>query len=276
MILAMKYGVMERFRMHDTKTMYGLDLDRIGLLHQAKALGFDGVELGIGLDYREDPLWTGVDDTRQSIKEEAKRTSLEVPSICLHLLNYDEHSPASLVAEHRAVAKKIIVHTLEASSKIGVSVILVPFFGTAKLSSSEKIRHLVDEMKSLAVTAEEKKVYLALETSLYASDLMRVIEKIGSPYVKVYYDTGNSTVAGYDLVKEIELLKNSIVQVHVKDSPSGTLGEGSIDFNEVIKALNDISYGGYLMLETPSRGDSVKEARKNLDYLKEITEKYSL
>lgn len=268
----MKYGVMEGFRMHNSQTRYGLDYDRIALLRQAKELGFDGVELGIGLDYLEDPLWTGVDDTRRSIREEAKRIGVEVPSICLHLLNYDEHSPASLVAEHRATAKKILLNTLEASSQIGASVILVPFFGTAKLNSSEKIRHLIDEMKTLGVIAEEKQIYLALETSLYASDMMSIIETIGSPYIQVYYDTGNSAGAGYDLVKEIEVLNHKIVQVHVKDSPYGTLGEGNIDFNKSIKALKDAGYEGYLMLETPSRDDPVKEATKNLEYLKRILE----
>ena len=268
----MKYGIMESFRMHNSQTEYGLrsDGDRASLLSKAGELGFQGIEFGIGLDYKENPLWTGDGNVRQAMKEAAQTTGVEAASICLHLLNYVENSPASSEAEHRKTADEIIRKTIEACAHIGASVILVPFFGTAILKSEEQIQQLISEMKKLSPFAEEKGVCLALETSLDAADMVRIVEAVDSDCVQVYFDTGNTAGIGYDIVQEIERLGEYIVQTHIKDSPSGTLGAGRIDFKSAIGAFERVGFDGYLMLETPAIDDSVAEAIKNLDYIRQI------
>jgi len=270
----MKYGVMEGFRMHSSQTEYGLNPegDRTSLFPKAKELGFHGVELGIGLDYREDPLWTGQGGARQAIKLEARRTGVGAASMCLHLLNYDEHRPASGNAEHREAGRGIILKALEACGAIGASVMLIPFFGTAALKSEKQTRRLIDEMRALSPVAEERGVCLALETSLEAPRLVRVIESIGSDHVKAYFDTGNTASKGYDVAREITALGGLIAQVHVKDHPSRTLGEGDIDFAGAIAALEETGFDGYLVLETPSLDDSVGSASGNLAYLRRVVE----
>jgi sugar phosphate isomerase/epimerase len=271
----MKYGIMESFRMHNTQVEYGLasDGDRVSLFAKARELGFQGIEFGIGLDYRQDPLWTGDGDLRQAMREAVGATGVEAASICLHLLNYKEHSPASDEAEHREAAGEIIRNTIEACACIGASVILAPFFGTATLKSGEQIQRVVTEMKRLSPIAEDKNVCLALETSLNAADMVRVVEAIGSDYVQVYFDTGNAAGIGYDIVQEIEVLGRHIAQTHIKDSPStAMLGEGDIDFEAAIGALKEIGFKGYLMLETPSAANSIAAAVKNLGYIKRVVE----
>jgi len=278
----MKYGIMEGFRMHNTQFEYGLtpSSDRVSLFSKAGKLGFQGIEFGIGVDYREDPLWTGDGNMRQEMKDAAKRantrfapTGVEAASVCLHLLNYREHSPASGEAEHREAADEIITNTIEACAHIGASVILVPFFGTATLKSEEQIQRLIGEMKRLSLIAEHKGVCLALETSLNAADMVRIVEAIGSDCVQVYFDTGNATGMGYDIVQEIEGLGRYIAQTHIKDSPSTEmLGEGSIDFEAAIGALKRVDFRGYLMLETPSTDDPVAAGVKNLAYIKRVVE----
>ena len=270
----MKYGVMEGFRMHHSQMEYGLrhEGDQTRLFPKAKELGFHGVELGIGLDYREDPLWTGDGYIRQAIKEEARLTGVEAASICLHLLNYDENSPASINAEHRETGREIIQNAVEACADIGASVILVPFFGTATLKTQEQTRLLIDEIIELSPTAEDRGVCLALETSMEAPELVQVVESIGSECVQVYFDIGNTASMGYDVVQEITTLGELIVQVHVKDHPSRILGEGEIDFGGVIAALEKTGFDGYLVLETPSLDDSVGSASNNLAYLRRVVE----
>ena len=72
----MKYGIMRSFMTHHSKTGYGLSSngDKVSLFSKAGELEFQGVEFGIDLDYREDPLWTGNGDLRQSMKEAAQAT----------------------------------------------------------------------------------------------------------------------------------------------------------------------------------------------------------
>jgi sugar phosphate isomerase/epimerase len=271
----MKYGIMESFRMHHTQMEYGLTAngDRVSLFSKAADLGFHGIELGIGLDYREDPLWTGEGDTRQKIKESVQKTEVQAASICLHLLNYAENSPASREAAHRETAREIIIKTAEACGQIGISVILVPFFGTAALKSEEQVQLLISEMGHLAPVAADNEVCLGLETALKAPDMVRIVESVSSDYVQVYFDTGNTAGIGYDVVEEIKGLDRYIVQTHIKDDPSTRmLGEGKIDFKEAIKAFKVIGFDGYLMLETPSTENSTSAAVKNLNYIQSIIE----
>ena len=48
----------------------------------------------------------------------------------------------------------------------------------------------------------------------------RIMERAGSPAVKVYYDVGNSSAGGFDVVKEIRWLgAQRICQMHLKDNP---------------------------------------------------------
>jgi len=271
----MKYGIMENFMMHHSQTEYGLSSngDRVSLFSQAGELGFHGIEFGIDLDYREDPLWTGKGELRQAMKEAAQATGVEAASICLHLLNHVENSPSSSKAEHREVADEIIRKTIEACAHIGVSVILAPFFGTALLKTEEQIQHLISEMKKLAPIAENKGVCLGLETSLNAPDMVRIVESIGSDCVQVYFDTGNTAGVGFDIVQEIEELGERIVQTHIKDNPSGTLGAGNIDFEAALGAFKKLGFGGYLMLETPSTDDSAAGAAGNLNYIRDVVGK---
>lgn len=102
--------------MHDTQKEYGLasNGDRKQLLKRAKELGFQGIELGIGKNFIEDPLWTGEGATRQAISKEAQHVGIGVASICLHLLNHEEYSPASVRKDHRELSRKIIKNTIEA------------------------------------------------------------------------------------------------------------------------------------------------------------------
>ncbi len=262
--------------MHRSQIEYGLtpDDDRVSLFSKARNLGFQGIEFGVGLDYREDPLWTGEGDLHQTMRTAAERTGVEPVSICLHLLNYREHSPASDEVKHRKVADGIIRKSVEACAGIGASVILVPFFGTAVLKSEEQVRRMTQAMERLSPLAEENNVCLALETSLKAVDVVRVIEDIGSSYVQAYFDTGNTVSMKYDLVQEIEGLGEHIVQVHVKDNPSiSMLGEGRVDFEVVIDTLQRVGFDGYLMLETPATDRPVAAAARNLNYLTQVVEK---
>ncbi len=91
------------------------------------------------------------------------------------------------------------------------------------------------------------------------------------PSVLVYYDVGNSTEAGFDPVKEIRWLgKDRICQFHLKDNPH-YLGDGSIQFGPIMRAIRDIQFSGYANLETDSPSRQLEaDLRKNLDYIRKV------
>jgi L-ribulose-5-phosphate 3-epimerase len=268
----MKYALMESFQMHHSDTQYGVVCsNRIELFRKAKELGFDGIEFGLNRDYAQDPLWTGEGVLREAMREASAETGVEARSLCLHLFNYREFSPASEDPAHRRTARQILEQAMAACHAIGASVILVPFFGTATLETRERIEHLAHEMRSCASTAESLGICLGLETSLDASATLAILAQIESNAVQVYFDTGNAAGLNYEVVQEIQDLQGQIAQAHVKDHPTTpVLGSGGIDFQRVIQALCQIGFQDYLVLELPTSDDATMQA--NLSYLKRLVE----
>jgi sugar phosphate isomerase/epimerase len=92
--------------------------------------------------------------------------------------------------------------------------------------------------------------------------------------VLVYYDVGNSFKAGFDPVEEIRWLgKDRICQFHFKDNPS-LLGEGTIRFQPIVQAVEDIGFAGFANLETAvPQKDLAEGMRKNLSYIRSLIAK---
>jgi sugar phosphate isomerase/epimerase len=83
---------------------------------------------------------------------------------------------------------------------------------------------------------------------LSAEDNLKILERVGSPALKVYYDVGNSTDKGRDVLKEIPLLGKEICEFHFKDA-NHMLGQGRIDFKKVREAIDKIDYSGWIQIE---------------------------
>ena len=97
-----------------------------------------------------------------------------------------------------------------------------------------------DALGEMAPEAEKAGVILAIEDTISAEDNVRIMDRAKSKNVSVYYDTGNSALAGFDVVKEIRWLgKDRICQFHLKDNPH-YLGEGTHFF-----PAGDRSHSGY-------------------------------
>lgn len=233
---------------------------------EAKRLGFDGVEICIGGNYQEHRLWSasGVAEIQKLIAD----ADIEAPALSpggftsLTFAHPDE--------SNREEGKAMLKHLIETCPKIGADVILVPFFGDGSIKPEDITAPIfIDGIKEVAEVAEKYEVYLALESTLNAADHLRILEQVKSPYVKVYYDTGNATGFGYNAPEEIKQLGGEIIQIHMKDT-GGNLGEGDVDFPAVSAAIREIKYDRYLVLETPSGDDASAAAAKNLAFTKEM------
>jgi len=240
-----------------------LRLPFVGTFAKAKELGFDGVEVCIGTNYREHMLWSeaGVDEIRKL----ADDVDIEVPAL----------SPGGFTAytfmhpddETRAEGIAMLQHLAAVCPKLGAKVILVPFFGNGKIEKDHiTAPRFLSGLKAAAETAEKYGVYLAIESTLSAEEHLQIIEGVGSPAVGVYYDMGNATSLGYDSPTEIRQLGKAIVQMHIKDTGGNHAGEGNVDFPAVIAATREIGYDGWLVLETPAKDDPIASAKQNLNF----------
>jgi sugar phosphate isomerase/epimerase len=154
---------------------------------------------------------------------------------------------------------------------LGVNVVLLAFFGEGDLRNDKKGTDIVVErLKRVAPKAEKAGVFLAIESWLSAEQHIDIIDRVGSPAVKVYYDVGNSHKAGYDIYKEIRQLGKHICEFHAKDYDD-LYGKGSIDFEEVRRAMDDIGYRGWIVMEGVKMPLGVEEScRYDAQYLRGI------
>ena len=235
---------------------------------KAKELGFDGVELCLGGDYKEHPLFSdeGIDQLLKLSEESGVAVSSFSPGAftAVSYLNPDD--------EKRGEGIRKLNHLSSVAPKFGVGVILVPFFGGGAIPADRVTDpRLIDGVKETAEVAGQNGVKLALETTLNAEQHIALIDAAGGESVGVYYDMGNATSAGYDSPSEIQRLGSRYIgQIHMKDTGGNHLGEGNVDFDAVGSAIKEIGYDSWLVLETPVREDADESNRKNLDFTRRL------
>ena len=156
---------------------------------------------------------------------------------------------------------------------ISPHIVLLAFFGKADINGKpDRIKIVIEKLKRLAPMAEKHGFILGLETLLNEADHRHILESVGSPAVKVYYDTANSARMGYDIYSEIKSLgTENICEIHIKENRT-FIGRGPIDFNEVRLLLKKMKYQGWLIIEgsTPKGTDREEGGAKNAVYAREL------
>ena len=119
-------------------------------------------------------------------------------------------------------------------------------------------------VRELLPLAAEKGVVLALENVgsrmwMKPDDHHALVKSFNSPWVKFYFDMGNSINVG-DPCEWIDEFGADIVRVHLKDDvydanrPWGQrmvpIGEGVLDFRRIRESLDRINYNGWVTVES--------------------------
>lgn len=248
-------------------TDWNLKLDaKTEAIPLAARLGFDGVQVSCGRHLVNDKLPLDDPQVIAAYKRIAAENRIPIDGTCVDRLH--DNGLKSDPSAVRWLADAIrITHALD------TRVLLVPFFGKWALQTRGEMDHTADLLRDLGAEAEKAGVVLGLENTISAEDNVRIMERSRSRAVLVYYDVGNSTHAGFDVVKEIRWLgKERICQFHLKDNPH-YLGEGTIPFPTVMAAIRDIGFTGYANLETDAHPgmDVGAEMKRNLEYIRKLT-----
>ncbi len=228
----------------------------------AKQLGFDGVQVSIGRAVSGGKMPMDDAGLMARYRQESERVRIPIDGTCLDRLHDD-----CLKQGNRDAARRVS-DGIRITKAMGVSVMLLPFFGKCETGPGD-LDSTADLLRELAPEAERAKVILGLENMLSAEDNVRILDKVKSSAVKVYYDVGNSTAGRHDVLREIEWLgKDRICQFHLKDGPH-YLGEGEIDFPKVVTAIQAIGFTGYANLETDNPSHVIADdMRRNLAYVR--------
>lgn len=248
--------------------------------YYGKRIGLQGIqysfdEAGKGLDLREEV-------NRQIIRQTVKETGVGISSLGIALLNKVPYATTDegeqLVIDCIETMAKLkeeatLLNDPELAARVSPNIVLLGFFNKGDINGKpDLIEKVIEKLKRLAPKAEEHGIVLGLETLLNEKDHRYIIDSVGSPAVKVYYDTGNAARMGYDIYKEMESLGTAyICEIHIKEN-GNLLGRGDIDFEKVKTTLEAIQYKGWLILEgsTPKGMSREEGCKYNEDYAQKL------
>ena len=236
-------------------------------LEDAKACGFEGVELAFG---------TGVlntDVTRsacQQIRDDARRLDMSLGTLISG--NYWGCPLSSSDPAQRKAAIEFTRKYIEAAHWLGVKTILVipgavdvPWDPSIPRTPYQQVWDTATaSLKELLPFAADHDVTIALENVwnrflLGPIEFKAFLDQFSSPHLRSYFDVGNVVINGYPQ-DWIEILGPRIAAVHVKnfkrDDCGGVLhgfGDdllaGDVDFPAVKAALAKIHYTGPITAE---------------------------
>lgn len=235
----------------------------------AKEIGFKSIEwLFKSVDYTENPIWSC--DERREIKEIIKSTGVRVDSLCAdYFLEKPFFRTKGYSLENNI---SILKELIEKASDIGVNLILIPVLEEAEIKKEADIDVLCQVVDAVSEKLEKYNVRLGLETELCAEEYLALIKKINNKNVGIYYDAGNCASKGYDMYKDMIILKDYIFNIHVKDrmkdGPSVFLGKGDTNFKDGIPYLIENKFEGNFILQTYYEDDYKGNAMQNYNYIK--------
>ena len=231
----------------------------------AKKAGFEGVE--VSLESEGELTLQTTDKQLKDIKKLAEDCGIELYSLTCGLcwdyrLTDDDVKNANQ-------AKDMIKRQLWAASVLGCDTILViPGVVQAYFSYPEKrvdyltvYNRSIEALCELEPFAKAAGVCIGIENVsnkflLSPLEMRSFIDGFNSEYIKSYFDVGNVMEdRGYP-EDWIRILGNRIKKVHFKDYRLGAgeygcvdLLAGDVNFPEVMKALSEVGYDGWLTAE---------------------------
>jgi len=231
----------------------------------ARQIGLAGIQVNVGsaannLHLRDKRL-------QQRYLDKSRETGIEISSIALAELN-------NVPYKSDPQTEPWVSDSIDVARALGVKVILLAFFHKNDLrDDSEGKKEVIRRLRKVAPKAEDMGVELGIESYLSAPELLDIIGQVGSRNIKVYYDFRNAADAGYDVIQEVKMLgKDLICELHMKEN-GFLLGQGTLDWKKIAKALTDIDYigDGWMQIEgaNPEGAEIAASYQHNLKFLQD-------
>jgi sugar phosphate isomerase/epimerase len=174
----------------------------------------------------------------------------------------EQETLSALDPNVRANAIKVHQTLLEKIAIVEAEVMIVHPGRSASEEDIPKMEEVLpSSLEEVLKVAERTGIKLALENMLpkhpgFASEtIRRIVEKINSPFLGVCFDTGHAHVNEEGAIDAFETLKDLIIAFHLQDNDSThdmhlQPPYGTIDWDELIRRINEIEFTSPLTVET--------------------------
>jgi L-ribulose-5-phosphate 3-epimerase len=237
-----------------------------------------------GLDYIEwiyDAFGASVNpivsnEGRKEICKLKREHHIAIPAICADwLMDF----PLIRCERGEFIRREKMLHQLlRWASDSEVSRVVLPFVDASSMRTAEEKDIIFRLLENTLPLAEELGVEMHLETDLEPREFALFLNRIDHRFVKVNYDTGNSSGLGYISHEEFAAYGQRIGSIHIKDrlrKRSGAvetkpLGQGSADFDDVFASIRSMGYTGGFTLQVARGpdGDEVNWAKQQAAFVR--------
>lgn len=172
--------------------------------------------------------------------------------------------------------------SVDAAAYMKIPAVFFSNFNASLVKTEEEMEYTAKRYQELCDYAGEKSVEIGCECPLNLEKQLELVERVGRPNFKLFYDSDN--FAAFTDCRQLDILAgiypHMMNQLHVKDSTEGTfanalLGTGISDFPGSIAYLKEHNFSGWLIIEnlyekedfqniSPERIESVREDVRRL------------
>jgi len=244
---------MIKFGVHSLLWAERFDIDPEPLINKAKKLGFDGLEI-----YISPPQLESFDKIR--VKKALESAEMECIGSTALTLETD------LTSSDEATRRRGIDYLKNAAklfSELGAELLTgVTYTAWGKIvgrgRTEEEWNHSVESLKEACRLIRDHDVILGLEPvnrfETYflntAADAVKMVKEIHEPNVGVHLDTFHMNIEEKNYYDPIVETGGLLCHMHCCENDRSTAGTGSVNWDEVFRALAEIGYDKWITLES--------------------------
>jgi len=249
-----------------------LKRQKLGAFQLTSEIGADGVEVDMGSLGERETFENALADpaVRQQFLNEARRLNLEICSLAMSGFY------AQSFAE-RPTVPRMVQDCIDTMKSMSVKVAFLPLGVRSDLVKHPELRpQVVARLKAIGAQAEKAGVRIGVETELPAAEQVKLLDEVGSPAIKSYYNFANAVQNDRDLIQELRTLgKSRICQIHCTDQDGVLLQDDpKIDLPKVKQTLDDLGWSGWLVIERSRKASDSRNVKGNFGantaYLKKV------
>lgn len=233
----------------------------LDLLPAIKELGFSGVEIPMF-----DPKALPIDGIRRALQEnQLDGTICAILPSGINPISPDQKTRQKSI-EH---LKRCIAAAAAMNAKLLGGPLFAPIgYLPEHRPTADEWLWAVEAFQALGDLLKSTKIAISIEpvnrSETYfvrtAERAAQLCEAIGDPQIGVTIDTFHANIEEHSIASAIRSLGPRLSHIHASENDRGPLGRGHIPWLEIISALRDIGYQGYVMIEGFGYSSREKEA----------------
>jgi sugar phosphate isomerase/epimerase len=238
-----------------------LKRQKLGAFKLTSEIGADGVEVDMGgLGDRptfDNKLADHV--VRDQFLAEADSLGLRICSIAMSGFY------AQSFAERDGI-ERVVQDAIDTTVSMGAKTIFLPLGVRSDLAAHPELRPaVIGRLRDAGRRAADAGVTIGIETALDAAGEAALLDEIGSPAIRSYFNFANALQNGRDLHAELRTLgRDRICQIHASNQDGVWLEKDpAIDLPAVKETLTNLGWQGWLVVERSRDAADGRNVRGN-------------